>query len=81
MKNLHGGGTGVVTVVEPTLDARAVVGNAGGEVDREFHDVERYGATEEAESGKRGRGHCQGERRRRRRKKNGKHVRVEEREP
>ena len=80
MENLHGGETGVVAVVEPTLDARAVVGNAGGEADRGFHDVEGYGATEEAGSRKRGRGHCQGERRRRK-KKNGKRVRVEEREP
>ena len=81
MENLHGGGTGVVVVVEPTLDARAVVGNAGGEADGGFHDVDGYGATKEAGSEKRGRGHCQGERRRRRRKKNGKRVRVEEREP
>ncbi|OWM70145.1 hypothetical protein CDL15_Pgr025995 [Punica granatum] len=42
-KDLHGGGAGVVTGVEPVLDARAVVDDAGG-----GHDVEGDGATEEA---------------------------------
>ena len=51
MENLHGGGTGVVAVVEPALDAGAVVGNAGGEADGGFHDVEGYGAAEEAGNG------------------------------
>lgn len=51
MKNLHGGGTRVVAVVEPALDAGTVVGNAGGEADGGFHDVEGYRAAEEAGNG------------------------------
>lgn len=48
MEKLHGCGAGVVAGVEPALDAGAVVGNAGGEADRGFHDIEGYGAAEEA---------------------------------
>ena len=51
MENLHGGGTGVVAVVEPALDAGTVVGNAGAEADRGFHDVEGDRAAEEAGNG------------------------------
>lgn len=41
VKELHGGGTSVVAGVEPALDAGAVVGDAGGETDGRFHEVER----------------------------------------
>lgn len=40
VEDLHGGGAGVVAVVEPALDAGAVVGNSGAEAYRGFHDVE-----------------------------------------
>ncbi|KAF1875833.1 hypothetical protein Lal_00006463, partial [Lupinus albus] len=39
--DLHGGWTRVVTVVEPALDAGAVVGYSGAETDRGFHHVEK----------------------------------------
>ena len=48
MEELHGGGAGVVAVIEPALDAGAVVGDAGAEANRGFHDVERYRTPEEA---------------------------------
>lgn len=51
-EELHGGGAGVVAGVEPALDAGAVVGDAGGEADGGFHDVEGDGAAEM-------RGHCE----------------------
>ncbi|KAL4310305.1 hypothetical protein GQ457_01G028840 [Hibiscus cannabinus] len=38
-KNLHGGGTRVVAGFEPLLDAGTVVGNAGTEANRRFHQV------------------------------------------
>lgn len=48
VEHLHGGGAGVVAVVEPALDARTIVGDSGAEADGGFHDVERYWAPEEA---------------------------------
>lgn len=48
LKHLHGGGAGVVAVVEPFLDARTVVGHAGAEADGGFHNVQRYRTPEEA---------------------------------
>lgn len=47
VEDLHGGGTRVVAVVEPALDAGAIVGDAGAEAHRGFHDFERNWAPEE----------------------------------
>lgn len=46
VEQLHGGGAGVVAGVEPALDAAPVVGDAGAQADRGFHDVQRDGAAE-----------------------------------
>lgn len=45
-KELHSSRTGIVAGVEPALDAGAVVGDAGGQTDGRFHEVERNWATE-----------------------------------
>lgn len=39
-EDLHGGGASVVAGVEPLLDARPIVGDAGAERDGRFHDVQ-----------------------------------------
>lgn len=48
VENLHRGGAGVISGVEPPLDAGAVVGDARAEADRRFHEVKRYWTSEES---------------------------------
>lgn len=48
MEDLHGGRTRVVAVVEPALDAGAVVGDSGAEAHRGLHHVERNRTPEKA---------------------------------
>lgn len=48
VEHLHSGRTSVVAVVEPPLNARAIIGDAGAETHRGLHDVQRYRATEKA---------------------------------
>ena len=48
VQHLHGGRTSVVAVVEPPLNTRPIIGDAGGETHRRLHHVQRYRTPEKA---------------------------------